>query len=244
VIKKKGSEWSEPELLPFCDKYRYLEAFLTADGNRLFFVSDRPLDNTSDEKKDFDIWYVERENKEGPWSEPVNLGAPVNTQLDEFYPSLALNDNLYLTMVAPDGTGKDDIYVCRWDGEKYSAPALLDSNINSTGYEFNAFISRNEDFLLYTRYNEKNGQGSGDLYISRRDSEGNWGKAKNLGIPINTKYMEYCPYYHESSNTLYFTSKRSRLEPKDFKTVDEFQEYVNKNDNGLSKLYKTNIIFD
>jgi hypothetical protein len=122
-------------------------------------VSDRPLDNTSDEKKDFDIWYVERENKEGPWSEPVNLGAPVNTQLDEFYPSLALNDNLYLTMVAPDGTGKDDIYVCRWDGEKYSAPALLDSNINSTGYEFNAFISRNEDFLLYTRYNEKKWSG-------------------------------------------------------------------------------------
>jgi len=43
TIRKEKNEWSEPELLPFCDSYMYLEPFLAADGNRLFFASDRPL---------------------------------------------------------------------------------------------------------------------------------------------------------------------------------------------------------
>ncbi|MDF3027170.1 MAG: WD40-like beta Propeller containing protein [Fluviicola sp.] len=53
--------------------------------------------------------------------------------------------------------------------------------------------------------------------------------------------MEYCPFYDEKTQTLYFTSKRNLLQSKDFKNVQEFQEYVNQNENGLSKIYKVKI---
>jgi len=240
-IKKKDNQWSQPELLPFNDSYMYLEPFLSHDNNRLFFASDRPLMDSDNKKKDFDIWFVDRKSKDDEWSAPKNLGAPVNSELDEFFPSVSKNNNLYFTMVSPIGFGKDDIYYCKWEDGKYSKPMLLNENINGEGYEFNAFISENENFLIYSKYNEKDGQGSGDLYISKKDADGNWTKATNLGVPVNTKYMEYCPFYDEQNQMLYFTSKRNNLKPRKFNSISEFTSYMEQNENGLSKVYKTSI---
>ncbi|WBU87975.1 TolB-like translocation protein [Cellulophaga omnivescoria] len=244
TLKKEGNKWLEPELLPFCDEFMYLEPFLTPDQNRLFFVSDRPINNSSIQKKDFDIWYVDKDTINNSWSKPKNLGKPVNSSLDEFYPTVSSNNNLYFTMASPNGLGKDDIYFCEWKLGKYKEPVLLNKNINSDGYEFNAFISKNEDFLLFTKYNTVDGQGSGDLYISKKDKNNNWAKATNLGLPINTKYMEYCPFYDEENQKLYFTSKRKNIKTQDFKTVLDFKNYIKESKNGLSKIYvaKLNII--
>jgi hypothetical protein len=238
-IRKENNEWSEPEMLPFCDSYMYLEPFLSFNDNRLFFVSDRPLTDFISDKKDFDIWYVDRNNKDDEWSEPMNIGKPINSDLNEFYPSVSKNNNLYFTKESPNGYGKDDIYFCKWEDDKYSNPIILDENINSAGYEFNAFISKNEDFIIYSKYNEKDGQGSGDLYISKKDTNRNWKKATNLGIPINTKYMEYCPFYDEKNQILYFTSKRNNIKSRKFNNILDFKIYIDESDNGLSKIYMT-----
>jgi len=240
-IKKENNKWSEPELLPFCDSFMYLEPFLSFNSNRLFFVSDRPLNDSISAKKDFDIWYVNRNNKNDGWSKPINIGNPINSELDEFYPSVSKNNNLYFTLVSPKGLGKDDIYFCKWEGDRYSSPILLNENINSAGYEFNAFISENEDFIIFSKYKEEDGQGSGDLYISKKDENGKWKKASNLGVPINTEYMEYCPFYDEKNQILYFTSKRTNLKTRRFNTVSDFSKYINGSNNGLSKIYMTTL---
>jgi hypothetical protein len=239
-LTKENKEWSEPVLMPFCDENMYMEPFLTYDGKRLFFVSDRPNNRSTDGKKNFDIWYVERKSQNDKWSEPINLGSPVNTEFDEFYPTLSQNGNLYFTMEAPTGMGKDDIYMSQWNGKSYDTPVLLNDNVNSDGYEFNAFISKDESFLLYTKYNAVGGLGSGDLYISRKDAQGNWLQAENLGEKINTTAMEYCPFYDQKNQTLYFTSRRNLLSPRKFANLAEFQEYVN-SANGLSKIFKVKI---
>ncbi|MBL4708239.1 MAG: PD40 domain-containing protein [Flavobacteriales bacterium] len=241
MIRKKNNEWSEPELLHFCDSNMYLEPFLSMSGNRLFFVSNRPLDNKTNQKKNFNIWYVDRNNSDDKWSEPKNIGSPVNSDLDEFYPSVSENNNLYFTMDSPNGLGKDDIYFCKWEAGNYLPPVLLDENINSKGYEFNAFISRKEDFIIFTKYNEKGGQGSGDLYISKKDTDGKWQKSTNIGLPINTKYMEYCPFYDERNQILYFTSKRQNIKSKNFKNTSDFKTYIEESENGLSKIYMISI---
>ncbi len=236
--------WSKPELLPFNDENRYLEPFLSDDNRRLYFVSDRPSNNKKAEEKNFDIWYVDREVlNSNQWDNPVNLGKPVNSKNNEFYPTLSKNGNLYFTMDIPDSGRKDDIYFCKWNGKKYDEPVLLNDSINSKGYEFNAFISSDESFLLYTKYNAEGGYGSGDLYIARKDEKGNWKKAVNLGNTINSKFIEYCPFYDEKTQTLYFTSKRNSLEAKDFKTLEEFELYLEASENGLSKIYGVKIGF-
>lgn len=239
----KNNKWKKPILLPFCDNYSYLEPFLSYDCKRLYFASDRPKDKTSNTKSDFDIWYVERKDLKSNWSEPINLGNVVNTSENEFYPTLANNNNLYFTKDSTSGMGKDDIYMCNWNGTSYSEPRLLNKNINSEGYEFNAFISKDESFLLYTKYNSKDGYGSGDLFIAKKDITGEWKTAENLGNIINSKYMEYCPFYDSTSGTLYFTSRRCNLASKKFNSLKDFQHYITSTENGLSKIYKVKINF-
>lgn len=241
IVCVKNNNWNKPELVSFCDEYSYLEPFLSYDGKKLYFASNRPKNDSIKTKSDYDIWFVERDNVKAKWSNPINLGHNVNSENDEFYPTLSANNNLYFTMDSGSGQGKDDIYYCKFDGKEYSKPIILNSNINSEGYEFNAFISRDESFLIYTKYNAKGGLGSGDLYLSRKDDKGEWRVGENMGNSINTKYMEYCPFYDNKTQTLYFTSKRSTLNSKKFNTLDEYQNYINNGENGLSRIYKYKI---
>ncbi|MQP24814.1 hypothetical protein GFJ94_07020 [Flavobacterium sp. LMO8] len=241
VTKKHKNKWQEPQMTSFSGNYRNLEPFLTQDGLRLYFASNRPIDDKTTKAKDYDIWYVERKDLKSEWSKPINVGAPVNSINDEFYPCVTLNGNLYFTSDAIKTLGKDDILVCKWDGKQYTEPENLGMNINSTGYEFNAFVSPNEEFIIYTCYGRPDGLGSGDLYISYKNNKGNWDEPKNLGAKINSKQMDYCPFYDATTQTLYFTSKRIEPSEKEFKSLAEFETEITKYENGLSRIYKTNI---
>ncbi len=241
IVVVKNKKWNNPILLPFCDAYSYLEPFLSKDGNKLFFASNRPKKENETNPSDFDLWYVERKNNKEAWSKPINLGEQINSENDEFYPSLADNGNLYFTMDSKLGMGKDDLYYCIWNGTTYSKPTILGSNINSDGYEFNAFIAKDESFIIYTKYNTKDGFGSGDLYLSKKDKKGEWEIAKNLGNTVNTKYMEYCPFYDSKTKTLYFTSRRASLSPEKFKNMKNYYKKISGSENGLSKIYKYKI---
>lgn len=238
IMTKNNGQWSEPQLMGFSGSCSDMEPFLSPDQKRLYFVSNRSLKAGSDSLKDYDIWYVERKDLSSPWSEPVNMGKPVNTERDEFYPSLSTDRNLYFTSETPAGMGKDDIYLCRWNGTAYEEPVPLNAHVNSSGMEFNAFVSRDDHFLFFTKYNSSDGLGSGDLYLSKKDRSGNWTKAENLGKGINTKFMEYCPFYDEQEEILYFTSRRNSIQSQKFKDLGEFDRVIRGSGNGLSKLYK------
>lgn len=236
--KNKKGKWSEPEVLNFSGKFNDLEPFLSWDNTRLYFVSNRPLDRLGKQAKDFDIWFCER-NPAGNWSEPKNMGAPVNTSENEFYPSVTKNGNLYFTNDGKRSKGKDDIFVCKMTDGKYCSPISISDSINTEGYEFNAFVSADESYIIFTGYNKPDGMGSGDLHISYRNTDGTWTKAKNMG-EVNSKQMDYCPFVDAEKNTLYFTSKRNNT-PQEFEknlTTEELLDAINIYANGQSRLYK------
>lgn len=239
-INKINNTWSVPEITSFSGKYFDIEPFLSADGLKLYFVSNRPLEKTGDKPKDFDIWYVQRENKNSDWSDPINIGPPINSEENEFYPLISNSKNFYFTCDARGTKGKDDVFVSRWDGTKYTEPVSLSDSINSKGYEFNAFIAPDESYIIFTGYQRENGFGSGDLYISYKKSDSSWTSAKNLGEGINSAKMDYCPFVDRKTNTLYFTSKRSSVNDskKIFTTVRDFLIEMKKYENGLSRIYK------
>lgn len=241
VMRRKNNIWQKPEITSFSGKFRNIEPFLSSDGLRLYFASNRPLENEDITPKDYDIWYVQRKNINSDWSEPINIGAPVNSKNDEFYPCVTLSGNLYFTSDAVKSHGKDDILISKWDGKQYLEPENLGLKVNSAGYEFNAFVSPNETFIIYTCYGKEDGFGSGDLYISYKDKNENWDYPKNLGIDVNSKQMDYCPFYDTSTQILYFTSKRIEPSQKEFKSLTEFETEITKYENGFSRIYKTNI---
>jgi len=240
-VTKQNSTWSEPQLVSFSSAHRDIEPFLSNDNLRLYFASNRPLHDSISKSKDYDIWYVERKSTKEKWSKPKNLGLPINTTKDEFYPSVAKNGNLYYTSENYNSLGKDDIFVSQWKENSYQEPQNLGLAINSAGYEFNAFIDADERFLLFTAYNRNEGLGSGDLYISYKNKEGQWEKATNLGKTINSAQMDYCPFYDNLNKTLYFTSKRNSITDNLFNSIDSFEKEITKYENGFSRIYKYQI---
>lgn len=239
TLKKKKNKWGKAKIASFSGRYFDLEPFLSVDGLRLFFASSRPLNDSTDKSKDFDIWYVQRANKNASWSKPVNLGSPVNTEGNEFYPSLAQNNNLYFTAETKTSKGKEDIYLSIWKNDHYGSPFSLSDSINSSGYEFNAYIAPDESYLLFTGYNYPDGLGSGDLYISFKNQEGVWTKAQNLK-EINSNKMDYCPFVDIKTQTLYFTSKRTTIHAskKGFQSLKKLLKEFNKYQDGSSRIFK------
>lgn len=238
-VKKDHDGFKNPKVASFSGKFFDLEPFFSHDGLKLYFVSTRPLDGSINKAKDFDIWYVERQTISSNWSEAKNMGNPINTEHGEFYPSIAKNGNFYFTRDNPKLKRKDDIYLSKYINGILTEPKALPNIINSDGYEYNAFISPDESFLIYGCYNRKDGLGSGDLYISFNTKDG-WTEAKNLGNKINSTKMDYCPFVDFKTNTLYYTSKQdnSKTAFKNPLTIETLLNEFNKYDNGLSRLYK------
>jgi len=200
----RAGEWTKPEVVPFGGMYSDLEPAFSADGKTLYFASNRPL--SGNEPKDFDIWKVTRQGN--GWGAPTNLGAPINTEHDEFYPSVTKTGHLYFTAsYAGQGMGREDIYRAEWKENAFQQPEPLDSAINSKVDEFNAFVSPDEDYILFTCYGRRDDAGGGDLYMSVKDAAGKWQPARCL-TELNSKYLDFCPYVSPDGKKLFLTSTR------------------------------------
>lgn len=238
IVSSKRStkgEWSPPEIVSFAGEYSDLEPVLSADGKTLYFASNRPVSGTT--AKDFDIWKVAR-TAQG-WGTPENLGPNVNTEGDEFYPSITKSGNLYFTAAYKGGPGREDIYVSQWKDNQFQKPTALDTAVNSKFYEFNAFVDPAEQFILFTSYGRKDDTGGGDLYISRKDAQGKWLPATNLK-EINSRQIDYCPFVSPDGKTLFFTSQRHQL-PASFAgskaSVQKVKEINQSALNGTGNIY-------
>ncbi|MEO6148746.1 MAG: hypothetical protein ABIN95_04470 [Mucilaginibacter sp.] len=237
MLKKTNGSWGNPQVAPFSGRYRDLEAAFSPDGQTVFFASDRPVNNSA--KKDFDLWKVGR-LASGEWGQPVHLGAEVNTAKNEFYPSVAKNGSLYFTVEAAYGKGKEDIVVCTAKPNGYNAPVSLPEAINSTNYEFNAFVDPDEQYILFTGYGRADDMGGGDLYISRKDKAGNWQPAKHL--PVNSAAIDYCPFVTPDKQYLVFTSARinKQIADNSTKTYEVLKRLLSGAGNGSDDLYWVN----
>jgi Tol biopolymer transport system component len=238
--KKINGIWSNPETAWFSGRYNDLEPAFSPNGSKLFFTSNRPLDESDSSQKDYDIWYLEK--KGNNWEGPFNLGAPVNTIKDEFYPSLANNGNLYFTR--DNGDNKDDIFISLFKDGKYELPAPLSGEINSGGYDFNAFIDPDENFIIFSSYKRSDDFGGGDLYFSLHKN-GLWQPAVHFGKEINSSSLDYSPFVSPDHRYFFFTSKRLLIKfpfskPKN---TSEIREILNSYGNGNDDIYIMNFEF-
>jgi hypothetical protein len=234
-IKKIGTRWGKKEILSFSGQYNDIEPFFSVDGNRLYFASDRPIEANAT-RNDYNIWVSERINT--GWSEPESLQPSINTENDEFFPSVSKNNNLYFTSVRENGIGSEDIFLSRYVRGKYSESEPLDTNINTLTYEFNAYISPDESLLIFSSYGRKDDFGGGDLYCSRKDKNGSWTTAANMGPHINSDKLDYCPFIDISRGNFYFTSERIIPLDKSIKKVSELEELAKDVLNGMGNIYR------
>ena len=236
-ITKVDGQWQAPEILSFSGKHHDIEPFFSADGQRLYFASNRPIygDTT---RSDYNIWYADK--KDERWGEAVPLDTMINTRSDEFYPSLSRNGNLYFTATRTDGLGREDIFMAEWSDDHYLAPVPLPEAVNSNLFEFNAFIDPEERYIIFSSFGRSDGLGGGDLYISEKDAQDNWLPARNLGPAINSDKLDYCPFVDARELNFYFTSERSNALKERIDHPNSIDSLAAQITNGCGNIYRLN----
>nr|NQU88887.1 PD40 domain-containing protein [Bacteroidota bacterium] len=206
MMKEVDGKWTAPYPAPFNGKYGGVDQFLSKDGNRLYFCSNRPRANKDEPEADYDIWYVDR--TEDGWSEPVNPGYPINTDAHEFYPSLTDDGAIYFQSRREGGIGASDIYRCKLENGQYQTAELLPPPINSEDFEGDALIAPDESYIIVSTRRVDDNIGSSDLYISFRDENNNWGELINMGEGINSTGGENCQMLSPCRKYLFYTSRQ------------------------------------
>ncbi len=203
MMKLENGFWSSPRPASFSGRWSDVDLFITADGRRLYFCSNRPLEGQSGPPKDFDIWIAERA-AEG-WAEPTNLGAPVNSSTDEFYPSLTKDGTIYFQSRRPGGPGLPDIWRARPVEGRFVQAECLPPPVNSTGFEGDTLISPDESYLIVsTSRDEKTSPA--DLFLSLKGPNGTWTPLVKLGSGVcSPKSGENCQMLSPDGRFLFFT---------------------------------------
>ena len=148
--------------------------------------------------------------------EPENLGSGVNSKYNEYLPALNAEENtLVFTRRVPklhpsqyEDPEHEDFYVSSKDGLLWSKSKSLGANVNTQGNEGAQSLSADGKYLFFTACDRPKGYGGCDIYLTRKDSKGNWSKPMNMGSTINSKYWDSQPSISPDSRTLYFTSNR------------------------------------
>jgi WD40-like Beta Propeller Repeat len=204
--RRINDRWTKPAVLPFAKNPDWLdiEPCLTPDGSKFFFLSNRPLGEA--EVGNSDIWAADR--LEDGWGEPYNLGAPINTEAQEFYPSLTNDGTLYFTRADPE-TFIHVILRSRLVDGVYQEPELLPEQVNCGRNRFNAFVSPDESYVIVPVAGMPDTRGGVDYYITFRDEQDNWTEPLNMGDRVNSQNgAEWSASVSPDGRFLFFMSAR------------------------------------
>ena len=179
---------------------------ISADGKKLYFCGRDREDNLGGE----DVFVTER--TAGGWTKP-RIFAPLSSK----------NSNDGILAVSADGTQmlkfeNGVMGLCTKNEEGWQPVEFFPPNINRGTWNSDATLCSDGKTLLFTSIRPSasdinkaaiyhgNNHYESDLYVSQRDSLGQWSEPVNLGPAINTMYSERTPFMHPDMRTLYFSS--------------------------------------
>jgi OmpA-OmpF porin, OOP family len=167
---------------------------------------------TSERKGFVDLFVSTRPNRETPWTEPVNLGPPIDDpSAGDFSLRLSCDGNtLYFSSTRSGGFGKADNYVAVRESRQHpwGLAANLGSRLNTDAFE--AFPTPTPDgaMLYFNRSTSFDSQDSDIWLTSRANPAGEWSEPQRAPAPINSARAEFSPAFSPDGLTMYFASDR------------------------------------
>ena len=142
--------------------------------------------------------------QDGKWSGPLNMNEILQVDREYFPTSISKDGNTLYLYSSLDYDGI--IYTSTFANGRWNPIVKLNDNINTKFWESHATVSH-DDRKLYFTSNRKGSIGGLDIYVSKRDTSGDWGTPLNLGPVINTIYNEESPFLSKDDKTLFFSSR-------------------------------------
>ena len=210
VAAKTFSAWSAPVSAEQGSHPELNTAFndgcpiLSPDGLSLYMATNRPGGLGGQ-----DIWVARRASTTSGWGQPVNLGAPVNSAVDDFCPTPVRGKRLFFVSRRDEVNG--DIYLTRQrrDGT-WEPPARLGPNVNSPAQEWSPSYFEDErgNEVLYFASTRSGGPGDPaatdqDIYFSV-----NFGPAQLAPGNLNTPFNDARPNVRRDGREIVFDSDR------------------------------------
>lgn len=162
-LKKQDGNWGPAEKLPFISpKFNYMHPWLSENGRKLFFVSDK-----GNGVGGTDIYMSQRIGYD-EWSRPKNLGPNINTKTNEGFPFL-FEGRLFFCSKGHSTYGGFDIFYSEQDENgEWGPPVNVGAPINSPYDDVSIFIDKAQQQVLFTssRVNE-----SDDIFLFRYTKE-------------------------------------------------------------------------
>ena len=176
---------------------------VSSDGDWLIFAG-----NFHRGYGDFDL-YISYATPQG-WSEPENLGPNINSGYWDSSPCLSPDNRvLYFSSNRPGGIGGKDLYMSnRLANGKWGPAINMGPFINTIGDETAPYMHADNQSFYFTS-DGLPGYGGTDLFICRRDANGDFSKPENLGYPINTIENEGSICISSNGLTAYYASDRA-----------------------------------
>lgn len=158
--EKQDGQWTHPKVIKGLNSMSYeSSAFLTKDGNRIYFSS-----NKFSDQGDLDLYYMDKIS-EGKWGRPKGLGSHINTAYNEDGIFISDDGNtLYFSSQGHNSIGGFDVFRSEWDGSKWGKPTNMGTPINSPSDDIYYSISANKKYAIFSSYRD-GGLGMRDLYL-------------------------------------------------------------------------------
>ncbi len=148
ISQKVGDVWEKPRNLGINinSAYRERQPSLSADGQTLYFISERAGGQGGD-----DVWSSTLQAN-GQWSKARNLGAVINSQYDEASPFIHANGHtLFFASEGHDGIGGYDIFMSDSTAIGWQQPQNLGYPINTADNQVALVITADGKYAYYTK---------------------------------------------------------------------------------------------
>ena len=205
ALNNKTSSRVSP--LPMNSEAQETHPVMTADGQLLFFSSNRARSNGSnhgridpDTREHYHDIYQVRRLASGDWGEPELLNVGLRNHA-HVVGSDAFGDKL--VVVDSDGWNHELKMTQRWErGWTSAEPLDIDKNIPTQG-EVAFFPDKSR---LIASVKSRKSIGGFDLFESQMEEDGRWSKLRPLGSNVNTWGDEITPFVAADGKTLFFAS--------------------------------------
>jgi hypothetical protein len=177
---------------------------MSPDGKTLFFGRAAFPENVGGKFAGTDIWISKYDETTLDWGKPQNEKTFNDKGTNAVIGINEKGDVLYLLNTT--GTKKTEgIYYSNKVNNSWSDAKLIPIPGLDTEDFLGAYVSPDLKVIIFSM-NGAESRGNEDLYISLKNSKGEWSKPRNLGSTINTTGFEMAPFLSPDKRRLYFSS--------------------------------------
>ncbi|MBC7922738.1 MAG: OmpA family protein [Ferruginibacter sp.] len=187
--------------------YADYSPILTSDEKTLIFTSRRTEEKKTTQTPrgdDFEKMYSATRFFDGSWGKPTLIGDQHNKKNHHVSNVQLFDHDRKLLVYRSDRFGS--LMTAEREGAGWSEPVALNKFTVTRDYESSGFVYE-PDSSVYFASSKDSKDGNLDLFVTRKETAGQWSAPQRLSPLLNTDQDEDAPFLAADGQTLYFSSR-------------------------------------